>query len=141
MYPPLISHIKILVMVLKLSELNHSLSIRDIHAIVYHMRCVVWLPCWISSISMLVEHYKVQSLTAFRRMVGEIVGALEGMLAAVELELEDADVVSAVLQEYESNAADFADLMIVSASRKNGAFPLMTFDAKAARLNGVELVN
>lgn len=72
---------------------------------------------------------------------GEIVGALEGMLAAVELELEDADVVGAVLQEYESNAADFADLMIVSASRKNGAFPLMTFDAKAARLNGVELVN
>ena len=71
----------------------------------------------------------------------EIVGALEGMLAAVELELEDADVVSAVLQEYESNAADFADLMIVGASRKHGALPLMTFDAKAARLNGVELVN
>ena len=70
----------------------------------------------------------------------EIVGALEGVLAAVELELEDADVVSAVLQEYESNTADFADLMIVGASRKHGAFPLMTFDAKAARLNGVELV-
>jgi len=70
----------------------------------------------------------------------EIAGALEGVLAAVELEVEDADVVSSALRDYVSEAADFADLMILGTTRKRGAAPLITFDGKAARMNGVKLV-
>lgn len=70
----------------------------------------------------------------------EIAGALEGLLAAVELEVEDADVVSSALRDYVSEAADFADLMILGATRKHGATPLVTFDARVARMNGVKLV-
>ncbi len=70
----------------------------------------------------------------------EIAGALEGVLAAVELDVEDADVVSSALRDYVSEAAYFADLMILGTTRKHGATPLITFDTKAARLNGVELV-
>ena len=71
----------------------------------------------------------------------EIAGALEGLLAAVELEVEDADVVSSALRDYVSEAADFADLMILGATRKRGAVPLVTFDTRAARINGVKLVD
>ena len=71
----------------------------------------------------------------------EIAGALEGLLAAVELEVEDADVVSSALRDYVSEAADFADLMILGATRKRGAAPLVTFDTRAARINGVKLVD
>ena len=71
----------------------------------------------------------------------EIAGALEGLLATVEFEVEDADVVSSVLSDYANIGADFADLMTLGAARKRGALPLMTFDEKAARLDGVELVN
>lgn len=71
----------------------------------------------------------------------EIAGALEGLLAAVELEVEDADVVSSALRDYVSEAADFADLMILGTTRKRGAAPLVTFDTRAARINGVKLVD
>jgi predicted nucleic-acid-binding protein len=71
----------------------------------------------------------------------EIGGALEGLLAAVELEVEDADVVSSALRDYVSEAADFADLMILGATRKRGAAPLVTFDTRAARMSGVKLVD
>jgi predicted nucleic-acid-binding protein len=71
----------------------------------------------------------------------EIAGALEGLLATIEFEVEYADVVSSVLSDYANIGADFADLMILGAARKRGALPLMTFDAKAARLDGVELVS
>ena len=71
----------------------------------------------------------------------EIAGALEGLLAAVELEVEDADVVSSALRDYVSEVADFADLMILGATRKRGAVPLVTFDTRAARINGVKLVD
>ena len=71
----------------------------------------------------------------------EIAGALEGLLAAVELEVEDADVVSSALRDYVSEAADFADLMILGTTRQRGAAPLVTFDTRAARINGVKLVD
>ncbi len=70
----------------------------------------------------------------------EICDALDALLSAVELEIEDADILSAALDSYLNAGADFADLMIRGAAEKRGALPLMTFDRKAARLAGVELL-
>ncbi len=70
----------------------------------------------------------------------DIARALEGLLASVELELEDAGVISSALHAYVNDNADFANLMILGAARKRGAAPMVTLDVKAARLEGVELV-
>ena len=70
----------------------------------------------------------------------EICEALDALLSAAELEIEDADILSAALDSYLNTGADFADLMIRGAAEKRGALPLMTFDQQAARLAGVELL-
>lgn len=71
---------------------------------------------------------------------GVIADTLDALLSAIEFEIEDADVLSAAIDPYLNASADFADLMIRGAAAKRGALPLMTFDARAARLEGVELV-
>lgn len=77
---------------------------------------------------------------SYRYDRAEIYAALDGLLSAVELEIEDADLLGAALDPYLHTGADFADLMIRAAANKHGALPLMTFDSKAARLAGVELL-
>ncbi len=70
----------------------------------------------------------------------EISDALDALLSAIEFEIEDPELLSAAIDPYLNTGADFADLMIRGAATKRGALPLMTFDTKAARLEGVELV-
>jgi predicted nucleic-acid-binding protein len=70
----------------------------------------------------------------------EISDTLDALLSAIECEIEDAEVLSVAIEPYLNTGADFADLMIRGTTAKWGALPLMTFDAKAARLDGVELL-
>lgn len=77
---------------------------------------------------------------AYRYGRAEIATALEGLLAAAELELEASDDIGAALHAYRDQGFGFADLMIAAAARRAGARHLVTFDRKAARLPGVELL-
>lgn len=77
---------------------------------------------------------------AYRYSRKEIASALEGVLAAAELQVEASDDVGAVLHAYRDEGFGFADLMIAAAGRRVGAESLVTFDRKAARLPGVELL-
>lgn len=77
---------------------------------------------------------------AYRYDRAEIAAALEGLLAATELELEASDDIGTVLYAYRDQGFGFADLMIAAAARRAGALHLVTFDRKAARLPGVELL-
>jgi len=52
--------------------------------------------------------------------------------------VEQVDVVLDALDRYRAGDADFADLLILGASRLAGAAPLLTFDRRLARLAGVE---
>ena len=70
----------------------------------------------------------------------EIAQVLEGLLAATELEIENADALGAVLHLYADRGFDFADLMIRQVSQQRGADRVLTFDRRAARLEGVELI-
>lgn len=67
--------------------------------------------------------------------------ALEGLLAATEIEVEAADDVGSAVFRYRDDGFGFADLMIAAAARRVGASPLMTFDRKAANLPGVNLLS
>jgi len=70
----------------------------------------------------------------------DIAAALDGLLFATELVLEEADDVGPALELYRIDGFGFADLLIAAASRRAGARELVTFDRKAARLPGVRLL-
>jgi predicted nucleic-acid-binding protein len=70
----------------------------------------------------------------------DIAAALDGLLSATELVLEEADDVGPALELYRTAGFGFADLMIAAASRRAGASELVTFDRKAARMPGVRLL-
>lgn len=67
--------------------------------------------------------------------------ALLDMLATAGLILETSDDVARAALRYRRGDADFSDLMIAAASRRPGAAPLYTFDQRAARLDGVRLLD
>lgn len=70
----------------------------------------------------------------------EVSAAIEGLLAAIEIEIEAADDVGSAVFRYRDDGFGFADLMIAAAARRAGATSLVTFDRKAARLPGVDLL-
>lgn len=74
----------------------------------------------------------------FSRM--EIANALDGLLAAIELVIENADDLGLAIELYRNDGYGFADMMIAAAARRAGARELVTFDRKAARLRGVRLL-
>lgn len=77
---------------------------------------------------------------AYRFTKAEISTALEGLLTASEIEVEAADDVGRAVFLYRDDGFGFADLMIAAAARRAGATTLVTFDRKAARLPGVDLL-
>lgn len=70
----------------------------------------------------------------------EVAGALEALLSATEIEVEVADDTGRAVFQYREGGFGFADLMIAAAARRADAMPLVTFDRKAARIPGVELL-
>ena len=65
---------------------------------------------------------------------------LEELVATEGLVIEAADDVARAAFRYRAGGAGFSDLMIFAAAERSGAHPLYTFDQKAARLEGVELL-
>ena len=54
--------------------------------------------------------------------------------------VETGDDVARAAREYAEGGIDFADLMIMEASRRTDALPLYTFDRRLSRLDGAMLV-
>lgn len=67
--------------------------------------------------------------------------ALLDMLSSEGIVLETSDDVARAALGYRRGDADFSDLMIVAASRREGALPLYTFDQRASRIDGVRLLD
>lgn len=67
--------------------------------------------------------------------------ALLDMLSREGIVLETSDDVARAALGYRRGEAGFSDLMIAAASRREGALPLYTFDQRAARLDGVRLLD
>ena len=69
-----------------------------------------------------------------------IATVLEELVATEGLVVEAADDVARAALRYRIGNAGFSDLMILRAAERAGAWPLYTFDQKAARLEGVILL-
>ena len=77
---------------------------------------------------------------SYKQSRDRIATVLEQLAATDSLVVEaDADVIRAA-SRYRSEVSGFADLMILAATNRSEAHPLYTFDQKAARVEGVELL-
>ena len=70
----------------------------------------------------------------------QITSALQGLMAAAQIELEDSASLGAVLDLYANHGYDFADLMIRQVGVVRGVSRMVTFDERAAQLDGVTLL-
>ena len=73
-----------------------------------------------------------------REQIGTV---LLGLLGSESILIESANDVGRAALGHAGGVADFADLMVVAAARRQGATPLYTFDHQAARVDGVELLS
>jgi predicted nucleic-acid-binding protein len=82
---------------------------------------------------------QVETVWVLKRAYGfsrlEITGTLEHLLINRAYELEYADLFEEALAIYRASRVDFADTLILQASRRS-QLDLLTFDAKLARLPG-----
>ncbi len=65
---------------------------------------------------------------------------LQELVATQSLVVEASDDVARAAIRYAASGPGFSDLMILAAADRAGARPLHTFDRKAARIEGVELL-
>jgi predicted nucleic-acid-binding protein len=63
------------------------------------------------------------------------------LLSTVELCFEAEDALEQALIEYETGGADFGGYLHLALSRKHAALPFMTFDQKAAKAKGAEILS
>ena len=70
----------------------------------------------------------------------QIAAVLEELVATEGFVIEAADDVARAAFRYRTGGTGFSDLMILAAAVRSGAHPLYTFDQKAARLEGVALL-
>lgn len=71
---------------------------------------------------------------------GEIVGAVEELLADPRLCLQEEDAVWRAVDEYELESVDFADALIAAIDREQGCTHTVTFDKAALRIAGMTLL-
>jgi predicted nucleic-acid-binding protein len=67
----------------------------------------------------------------------DISAVISGLLATSDLVVEGADAVAGILSLYEFEGFGFSDLMIRAAAQRLGAMTVLTFDRKAAALEGM----
>jgi len=66
--------------------------------------------------------------------------AIEGLLAAKQIAVEEPDLVRKALRAWDQSVADFADALIGEVASAKGALKTVTFDRAAAKLPGFELL-
>ena len=77
---------------------------------------------------------------SYRTPRERIASVLMELLATEGIVMENAEDVADAAVRYADGQSDFGDLMILAAARRCGATPLYTFDCRAARVDGVELL-
>jgi len=69
-----------------------------------------------------------------------IADAIGQILETAQLDVESSNDVAAALKDYRSGTADFADCLLVRVNAASGCTHTVTFDRKAAKLQGFKLL-
>ena len=92
---------------------------------------------WVPHIALVETVWVLESV--YDKTRTEIGKVIAGLLDHVSLTIQDADVVSAALEDFRAaKGVQFSDCLILAVSRRAGHIPLGTFDAKLAKLAGTE---
>jgi len=76
----------------------------------------------------------------YQRDKGTILNVFNGLLESREIEFQEEATIERALSLYTEHAADFADCMHLAVAMTHERPPLVTFDRKAARMQGTELL-
>jgi len=70
----------------------------------------------------------------------QIANALRSLLDVAELEIESAEDVRSAIADFETSTAGFVDCLVARANASSGCEHTVTFDRKASKLAGFELL-
>lgn len=70
----------------------------------------------------------------------QIAAAIEQILETAQLDVESSNDVVAAVKDYRSGTADFADCLLVRVNSAAGCSHTVTFDRRAAKLEGFQLL-
>ena len=70
----------------------------------------------------------------------QVLNVFNLLLESYDIEIDNEKVLEQVLHVYENAASDFAECLFLAQYQRMGCSTMLTFDAKAARMTGVELV-
>lgn len=91
------------------------------------------------SLSVVIElEWVLRSLYGFDKEA--LLTTFNQLLETQELVFQDEDIVEIAVSLYTENNCDFADCLHVASAHGYEYTPMVTFDRKAARLNGAELL-
>ncbi|MGK6306169.1 PIN domain-containing protein [Variovorax sp. DT-64] len=77
---------------------------------------------------------------SFEYAKDEVMEVLSSLLSAAELSFESERALEVALQLYRNGTADFADCLHIALAAQAGESPLWTFDRRAAKVSGAQMV-
>jgi len=101
--------------------------------------CTEESPCFIGQITLCELAWVLESNYAQDRK--SIANVIEKLIQISQLEIMEPSVVYKALRDYESSNADFSDHLIARVNEKNGCETTVTFDKKASKQVGFELLS
>ena len=100
--------------------------------------CSSTSPGWISLVVLCELTWVIGR--GYRYSRGEVVKVLRGLGAAPEIVIENADLVEEAIAGYAAGGPGFADHLIAQIHRSAGVPRTVTFDQKASKLTGWDLL-
>lgn len=95
-------------------------------------------PGWVGVATILELVWVLSSKNRFDRKT--IAKTLDRLLFQEEIVIEQDSVLQSAVRQFRSGSADFADCLIANSARTAGCSSTLTFDRKAARDAGMELL-
>jgi predicted nucleic-acid-binding protein len=77
---------------------------------------------------------------SFEYAKDEVMEVLSSLLSAAELSFESERALEVALQLYRNGTADFVDCLHIALAAQAGESPLRTFDRRAAKVSGAQMV-
>jgi predicted nucleic-acid-binding protein len=78
--------------------------------------------------------------TRYKQTKPQVIAVFAALLQCVEFSFESEDALEQALVDYEESNADFGECLHLALSRKADALPFWTFDRKASKSAGAEVL-
>lgn len=122
---------------LRLLVRDHEEQVRIVERFVT-AHCSKEDPGFVSQVVIAETAWVLKDVYGYERT--QIAASIRGVMNVSELQLESADEINAAVADYEQSSAGFTDCMLARTNLAAGCTHTVTFDRKAAKLTGFELL-